>query len=781
MAEIKPKNGEIPDTDLLKIDGYDLFTNSNYKDADTRGVCIYTRSDLQASEVEIPSKLLFKDSVWVTIPDKANKLTLIGNVYRSGTPSKAKTLDNNLHELIKYFSLSKKFDKVIITGDFNHSSVKWKEDGSFTSTDPADEDFIECIRDSFLHQHVLKPTRIVENHQSLLDLILSNDPDIVNNIEYDMHIGNSDHISLIFEVPTDIDIADNVDVRVKYKYSKANIQAIKQKLNIDWEIELKDKSSEEAYKIFCDKYYSAIDAHVPKYKNVNKNILPTKPVWMTRQTEKLVKEKHHAWIRYLNTKHPKCYEAYKYARNKVSHALQVDRRRYETGIALEIRKNVKAFWKYVNKNKKLKKKIPNLLRKDKTLAQTDKEKADTLNQQFESVFTVEGELPPFPDRNISSLLQSIVITEEMVQKKLKNLRVDKSPGLDNIHPFILNHCSTVLSKPLQIIYQISLGTGILPSVWKDGLISPLFKKGKRNLPVNYRPVCLTSIPCKTLESLIVDEIHNHILLNNLKQEKQHGFTIKRSTITNLLQAINIWLDALSHNIPVDVIYFDYSKAFDKVPHQRLLKQLESLGIKSQVLSWISNFLTGRTQRVTVNGIKSNPVLVTSGVPQGSVLGPILFLLYIMDAPDQVNNFMSLFADDSKLFCPLLELGLSTSQLQEDISALSIWSNKMLMSYNTDKCHTLHLGRNNPICEDPTQVYQLPIMQNVLSKSNSQSYDLKLYELKPVEAEKDLGVLVDNRLNFNHHIDAKISKAYSMLAGIRKIFKFINSDIFSRLY
>ena len=780
LTEIKPKNGEVPDPDSLQINGYDLFVNESYTDPLTRGVCVYVRNELQASVIDPCEKTKFKDCVWLCIPQGNNKFTLFGNIYRSGTTEKARALDGDLHDTIRHLSLNKQYDNIIITGDFNHRDVKWKEHVA-DNPKSADEDFIECLNDCFLYQMVENDTRITKDEKSLLDLILTNDTDTISNIEYNPHIGNSDHITLNFEVNLCV-LEDPDNDQVRYKYHKADVNKLKHLFNIDWDTTLANKTPEEAYQIFCRHYNEALKQCVPKSGNKIKHILPNKPVWMSYNTVKLIKEKQSAWVRYMNTKHPNLWEVYKTARNRVSHAIMADRRRYERGIALEIRHNVKAFWKYVNKNKKLRKKIPNLLRKDKTLACTDKEKADALNSQFQSVFTQEDKnIPEFAQRTIEKILTEIIITEEIIIKKLKNLRIDKSPGPDNIHPYILNNCASELSKPLKIIYMSTLQSGNLPSIWKQGLVSPLFKKGKKNLPSNYRPVCLTSIPCKILESIIVDAIQMHILENQLSNKKQHGFTKRRSTETNLLQAINIWLEALSHGIPVDVIYFDYEKAFDKVPHQRLLKQLESIGIKSQVLNWIRSFLSGRSQRVVVNGTHSNPVNVTSGVPQGSVLGPILFLLYIMNVTEHVDKFMSLFADDSKLFAALLDHDRSTTELQEDINSLARWSNKMMMSFNTDKCHTLHLGRNNPICEDPTASYFLPIMENVSSSQTSTSYDLKCYKLKAVEAEKDLGVIVDNRLTFNYHIDSKIAKANSMVGIIRRTFKYIDKDIFTRLY
>ena len=727
------------------------------------------------------NKNKFKDGVWITLKGNSNKDILIGNIYRSGTLEKARNLDQALHETMKKNILEKTYQDVIVTGDFNYKDIVWSEN---KPTDKFEDDFLECIKDCFLYQLIDRPTRYRTSKDklqepSLLDLILSSDTETVENIEYNPHIGGSDHITLNFTIRSDVECEiPNVNNKPRYQYYKSDIYKLQATLDIDWSKELEGKSSQEAYDIFLSKYEEAVNLCVPKKKTNKPSILKNKPIWMKPSTERLIKQKHHAWIKYLNTKHPLNYQSYKEARNKVSHAIYKNRRDYEEGIAREIKKNAKAFWKYVNSHRKHRRKIPDLIKKDKTKTKSDTEKANALNQQFQSVFTNEDKdhIPSFPKRSINENLAKLDIKEEMVLKKLKNLRPDKTPGKDNVHPFILKNCAEVLCKPLRIIYQTTIDEGILPKIWKEGLITPIFKKGKKSDPENYRPVTLTSIPCKILESLIVEAVLDHLTKNNIKNMKQHGFTKFKSTVTNLLQAINIWLDALSHKIPVDVIYFDYSKAFDKVPHERLLHQLASFGITENIHSWIKDFLSLRTQKVNVNGYESESVKVTSGVPQGSVLGPILFLLYVHDVPSIVKNFISLFADDTKLFSAMLEGESSTESLQEDISCLTSWSEKMMMSYNIDKCHTLHIGKKNP-----KQPYILPLSKNPIVNENYTGYTLETPEIKEVTVEKDLGVLIDNELSFHQHIDAKISKANQMIGLIRKTFKYIDIDIFNRLY
>ena len=268
-------------------------------------------------------------------------------------------------------------------------------------------------------------------------------------------------------------------------------------------------------------------------------------------------------------------------------------------------------------------------------------------------------------------------------------------------------------------------------------------------------------------------------LCDLKDENQHGFTKKKSPVTNLVEALNIWSEATSHGLPVDVIYLDFEKAFDKVPHQRLLLQLERYGIRGQILNWIKDYLSNRHQRVRVNGVLSTSSPVLSGVPQGSVLGPALFLIFVADMAPLIQNFISLYADDSKLFTYMQDSHehMHTEQsLQEDINSLSRWSETMQMSFNVDKCHALHIGSSNR-----NYTYTLPKVSAETKTINSIGYTYTLHPLKNVQEEKDLGVIVDEKLSFKSHISSKISKANSMIHIVKNSFKYLDAAMFKLLF
>ena len=214
------------------------------------------------------------------------------------------------------------------------------------------------------------------------------------------------------------------------------------------------------------------------------------------------------------------------------------------------------------------------------------------------------------------------------------------------------------------------------------------KKGSRKKAGNYRPISLTSIVCKTMEHCVRNHIVNHTMVNNLFSSQQYGFVKGRSTVLQLLNVMDVWTNAIDKGDSIDTVYLDFTKAFDKVPHNRLMSKMNSIGFNTETLHWIKAFLSDRVQQVCINGANSTWKPVTSGIPQGSVLGPILFVLYINDLPSNILSDVYMFADDTKIF-NIIKSPEDQEILQKDLGSLSVWSDKWLLKFHPEKCKVMH--------------------------------------------------------------------------------------------
>ena len=328
---------------------------------------------------------------------------------------------------------------------------------------------------------------------------------------------------------------------------------------------------------------------------------------------------------------------------------------------------------------------------------------------------------------------------------------DITSPIIGIPPKLLMETVEQISIPLARVFNLSLKEGVVPFEWKEANIIPLFKKGSRNKSENYRPVSLTSVICKLLERLIKDHMVDFLVKHKLLNSSQHGFLKARSCLTNMLcflEEITKWIDVGS---PVDIIYLDFQKALNKVPHQRLLLKLKAHGIGDSITDWIEQWLTDRRQRVVVDGEVSNWKSVLSGVPQGSVLGPILFLIYINDLDDSITSNVLKFADDTKLFRKVNTDG-DKQHLQNDLDRLVKWSEKWQMLFNFGKCKCLHTGHGNLNVNYKMGDTVLGTTVKENDTGVTISADMKVSEQCGIAASKGNQILGLIRRNFRPHLE-----------------------------
>lgn len=376
-----------------------------------------------------------------------------------------------------------------------------------------------------------------------------------------------------------------------------------------------------------------------------------------------------------------------------------------------------------------------------------KAKAALLNAQFASVFSKLTERHPPRITWNHPVMSDFIITTAGVEKLLNNLNVHKAPGPDELTPQLLKTVAHEVAPALQFIFRLSLDQGEIPDDWRHARVAPIYKKGDPAKPENYRPVSLTSVPCKVMEHILASQINRHLKKHNLLTNSQHGFRQRRSCETQLIATTRDFINSIEEKGQCDIILLDFSKAFDKVSHQLLLTKLKHFGIQQTTHKWISSFLSGRTQEVVVEGASSEKCRVTSGVPQGSVLGPLLFLLFINDLPAYAKHSqIRLFADDCMLYREVTETE-DCDLLQQDLTNLMTWAEDWNMQFHPQKC--LHLTAS------------------LKKKQIASKYYMGNHQLQKTDSARYLGVTFTSKMSWTSHINNIASKAHGKLAFLQR--------------
>ena len=773
ICEVKSKVGELKMLHEYEFDDYKLVGQVNMDTNKGRGLVILSHISIKHLVAEVKPPVEFDEACIVEIQLSGKDLLAFACIYRS--PSKAESPDENngkLNELIKSISLDDKYTHRCFVGDFNLPTINWENWTTPHLEDSKEELFLNALRDSFLHQHVSEPTRCRgTDDPSCVDLILTGEENQASNLEYLNPLGKSDHSSLAFSFKCYV---TTKTPQTRYTYNNADYESMKNHLTAkNWREDFKNSSNnkpaEELWQHFKKEVLNLRNKYVP-LKEVGNQFWKRKgkiPIGKDLQNE--IKQKrslHRNWVRSSPANRDHHRAKYIVARNRVNRMMTQANRAYEKSICDRSKEKPKLFWSHVRSKMKSSCGVAPLLENpdDKSsLKHDDHEKAEILQRQFCSVFTHEpdGDIPEFPSRT-ENRVSDLILSEDMVREKIKQLDLNKSYGPDEMHPRMLIELVDHFAEPLAIIMNKTLSEGVLPADWKLAFVTPIYKnKGAQNLAINYRPVSLTSVVCKLMESFMRQHIMRHLKDEKVLTTKQYGFISNRSTVTQLLNYLDKCCESIADGKVVDSIYFDFAKAFDTVPHRRLLKKLEGYGISGTTLGWIKSFLNDRKQLVKVDQAKSKIDSVVSGIPQGSVLGPLLFVIYINDLPDNVLSSILLFADDTKIFKEVNSLNDSLV-IQRDIDELVRWSKDWLLKFHPDKCHVLTLGK----------------LTNIV---HAHPYTLDGDQLEHVFIEKDLGVLIDSDLSFEEHISRQVKKANSILGVIRRGFEDLNPKIFCILY
>ena len=603
-------------------------------------------------------------------------------------------------------------------------------------------EFCNVIHDFSFSQLVQSPTR----GDNVLDLVLVNDSTIVSYLQVCDSLPGCDHDAIHFNLSL-LPPKQTSNCRYLYNYTKANFDEFRASLSsVPWDIAVSD-DIDTWWESWKDLFLAAVSSHVLMVRWRRSKM----KCWLSPGTIKLIKKKRLVYRRLKRSFSDSCLCRYKRLRNLVRQLTRADYRAYADKISGSLFSDQKAFWSWINKTKRCRHPIPPVLH-DGSLLTSDADKAQCFNDYFCSVFTIEDcssldDLRSNLDVSNSPVLLDLVqTTPSEVFELLSSLNCRKASGPDTICPRLLKEGAAEISCSLSKLFNKSLCDSVLPLDWVSANVCPVFKRGDKQSASNYRPISLTCIVSKLLEKIVHKHLYSLLESHDLLQDHQFGFRRKRSTTSLLMTAIHDWATCLDLSQTTHCLFLDMSKAFDSVPHRRLLLKLQLYGVGGALLTWFDHFLTTRRQRVSLNGCFSSWRHVTSGVPQGSILGPLLFILYIDDIAKSVDCKIKVFADDITIYQRILSIQDCYS-LQHNLDSCLQWCSRWQMNLSPVKCEALCISNKRSPLAFTYQCVNQPIQWK--------------------QKVKYLGIYLNQHLTWGDHCKYVHSKATNIFNLLRR--------------
>ena len=732
---------------FVSVEGYEVVRTDTVGNVSKHGVCFYVRKSLSFVSVDVDCPnvhviLLCDYSLYLVV------------VYRP--PSYSEVENFRLIDFIHDFCGNK---EVVILGDFNLPSIDW----GLRVGDPPnagcirDARFLECFTALGLTQWVLEPTFV--DSGNILDLVLTSEEDRVVELELFAPFPRCHHVVVVVDYCFQFDaVPADANRKIRRCWHRGKYGRIDERLrDFDWEFELAYLDVENMYKRFLSIVNPLIEQFVPEKRM-------GAPPWPVCPPADLARDRREAWNNYKVVRRVHGRGSVQ-AVNALSifNAVNHEYRNFAVSSQITYEESrvadsdSKCLHAYIRNKKVGRVSVGPLTGADDFLTSDCSAMANIFVCAFSAVYRHGDNLQPLPHQVAGSVFDEVYFTEDDVFTVLSELDTSSSAGPDGLHSCFLASCAAQLTAPLYRIFRESMQSGRLPEAWSLSEVIPLFKKGSRRVALNYRPVSLTSVVCKAMERVVVKQLYGYLEREGLLSEDQFGFRRGRSVEDQLLltyDSVSEWADS---GLLVDVVLFDFSKAFDVVNHGILLEKLRCIGVGGCVLNWIAAFLSDREMYVAVDGAHSQRRRVVSGVPQGSVLGPVLFLIYVNHVPSQIIAKFKIFADDLKIYLGInartpKDILMSVSSCQRDINILCGVAESWGLSMNVDKCVLMRYQRGY-------------IDWGQLAPYDS--YFLGDQPIRCVDSHMDLGVRVDVGLRFHGHIRCIAGKAGGLVSSILK--------------
>ena len=721
------------------------------------GVLIAIRSDV-AVESKLVNLKCGAEILSIELKFGANNIFCISSLYRVGTLGENHR--NEVNNYLRKLASSRKYKKHCLIGDLNLSNTSWPEGDTNVELERG---FVDLFNDLGFEQLIDRPTH---ERGKVLDLLLTNVPRLVSNVNIlsKNEVCSSDHFGITFNLG---EVKRTSPPKRKlFNFKRANWDSLNSDLKrANWDRILYMCDAQTAWYRFKGILLDLCKTHIPTVTSKAK----LQPPWFDSETHSLCREKERLRSRYKETKSASDYAKFSSCRKRFKELVQEKMASNfddEDDPAIVSKK----FWSHV-KSSSVSARIPETVSYNGKFRNNPQDQSELFNTYFADQFST----PSSYNINIDFSTEyddDMHFTHRDVRKLLRKMNSNKAPGPDGIHGKILKNCAEGICYPLTKNFKISYNTGQIPNEWKLANVVPVHKKGSKLTTENYRPISLTCLVMKIFESLVRDELMKKC--QNLITDKQHGFLPQRSCTTQLVPFSDSLALSLNDASRTDVVYFDFAKAFDSVNHDIILGKLKSnFNINGKLLKFMVNYLQDRQQRVVIGGHYSTDRVVTSGVPQGSILGPLLFVLFINDMPDVVSEGTNLllYADETKIWRRISDWNDHVI-LQNDILSLFNWSRLNLMTFHPHKCKVLSVTLQHST-----------FVHDIVFPFHSFHYCLDGTDrsmLEYVTTEKDLGVEISNRFSWCQHVSALYNKASSRLGLTRRVCHFVNCKVQKRI-
>ena len=751
-------DSSIPDSEL-NIDDFVLLRQDRNRHGG--GIAMYIssrfdfklRHDLKCNDLEC---------LWVELHYPHKPPILVGSIYRppNSTSEYFEKLDICLSKV-----MSENIECAIF-GDFNCNFMKGKKD--------ANAEKLQFLSELYgLKQLVDLPTRITQSTCSLIDLVFVSDPELYSETGV-FKTCISDHY-LVYTVRS-FNNRPKSDKGISTKFRSFKNLDVNNFLfdlqRVPWSSCINHTDLDIAWETWLQFFMNIVDKHMPLCeKRIRKKACP----WINEEIIETMHQRDHAHDVALNMRDNASWNMYKELKNKVNHLLRKEKKKYHSTQINDSKGNSKKMWQSIKhiipKSNQV---LPCSIEVDGARVTDHKCIAQSFNDYFVTcALKVTSGIPKHSDIildddefiNTDGKFELLQVSNAFVLKEIENMSDDKATGNDGISCRILKMARFIIADSLTCLINRSITTGYVPKGWKEARVIPIYKTGDMSTPNNYRPISVLPIVSKILEKAVHFQLFEFLDKNDILFPNQSGFRPLHSTATALMKLVNQWSSNIDNNKLTGVAFIDLRKAFDTVDHNILLNKLEAIGCSDTSIKWFRSYLSNREQMVCFKGVMSRSSKVLMGVPQGSILGPLLFSLYINSLPKCINDgIIDMYADDTTLTVSGSNVSEVEQKLTKGMENILSWVTKNRLVLNADKTNVMLIGKGS-------------VVNNVTDFSVAVNGSI----LKRVKVAKCLGVMIDDELRWTEQVEKVIKTAQKNISVIKRAKSYVPTRSLKLLY